>query len=198
MRAFTRNPAPQWFLDNCTRWSSRYAQKRRDASKKDDFQWATYNKQKVNKRIEPILQAMTQNHCAFCDGYPIGALGAQIEHFEPVSLCPEKSYEWDNLFYSCTNCNNHKKDRFDANLLKPDASTYSFLSYFIFDFSTGFIKPNPRKAQESQDSAMKTIDLYGLNAFGRPEARLEEILKFRNITYTSLDIYPYRFILELL
>lgn len=187
-----------WLSDNAAKWGNTYAAKKNNPTKKDDFQWATYKGNKVNVLLIPILKDMTQNHCSFCDSYPLETIGVHIEHFEPVSSEPAKSYLWENLFYCCPRCNEHKKDPFDLLLLKPDADNYDFSYYFIFNFSNGLLMPNKRRTLLEQHSALKTIELYGLNEYGRPEIRLREIEKYVRTTGISIDEFQFRFILEMI
>jgi uncharacterized protein (TIGR02646 family) len=199
MRKLNRTNAPDWLLKNAEKWGKQYAEKRSNAKKGNDFQWVTYNKKKVNLLLLPVLNAMTQNHCAFCDSAPLVSIGAQIEHFEPVSQFPTKAYLWENLFYGCQNCNLHKGDAFDDLLLKPDELYYDFSNYFIFDFSTGELSPNPYQPAFEQERALKTIELYGLNEYERPLIRLREIKRYHNsIDKTDLNDFQFRFIFEFL
>jgi uncharacterized protein (TIGR02646 family) len=199
MRKLHRTKAPDWLLKNAKNWGNQYAQKRSNPKKRNDFQWVTYKKQKVNLLLLPVLNAMTQNHCAFCDSAPLVSIGAQIEYFEPVSTTPEKAYLWENLFYCCQNCNAHKNDAFDDLLLKPDESYYDFSNYFIFDFLTGELSPNPAKTVLEQTRALKTIELYGLNEYERPFIRLREIKRYQNsIDKSDLNDFQFRFIFEFL
>src|SRR5690349_19293380 len=84
-----------------------YATKRRaDAAYR--FQWPKREGQWLYAIAYTALGAVTDQHCAYCDGYPIDATGEeQIDHFRPKSR-PE-FYElvctWDNLFLICSACN---------------------------------------------------------------------------------------------
>ena len=149
------------------------------------------------QEISDELFVITKNHCCFCDLHPLKASGASVEHFRPKSIFPLVSYVWGNLFYCCTNCQK-KGNKFplDFRLLKPDQPSYSFNFYFIFNFSTGVIKPNPARTFEDQMRADKNIGLYGLNKYGRPEARISEHRKFSDAVNPNIENYSYRFILQ--
>lgn len=49
--------------------------------------------------------------CMYCEHSEAG----HIDHFEPRSLSPEKTFIWENLLLSCERCNsNYKRDRFES------------------------------------------------------------------------------------
>ncbi len=48
--------------------------------------------------------------CYLCEDAEVTA--PNVEHFEPHKGDPDKKYDWNNLFYSCTHCNNLKQHRF--------------------------------------------------------------------------------------
>lgn len=187
-----RIQTPQFLRDNCKKWGREYKQKLDDPNSNDNFSW----KGKYQE-ITDELFALTKNHCCFCDLHPLKASGASVEHFRPKSTFPLVSYVWGNLFYCCTNCQK-KGNRFplDFRLLKPDQISYSFNHFFIFSFSTGIIKPNPARNFEDQMQAKKNIELYGLNKYGRPEARIAEYKKFLDANNPDIENYSYRFILQ--
>lgn len=147
------------------------------------------------KALEPVAK----QHCAFCDGYPLGPFARQtLEHFRPVSHYPRLCYAWFNLFVCCDQCQAAKRDHFDKKLLKPDTEDYSFERYFIINYKTGEIAPNPRATEAEQQRAQTTITLYGLNDYGCPQSRIREAKRYQDLLekgYT-LDDFSYRFFLE--
>jgi uncharacterized protein (TIGR02646 family) len=192
MMPMQRTQTPQCLKDNYKKWGREYKQKLNDPNTNNNFSW----KQKYQE-ISDALVAITKNHCSFCDIHPLRASGATIEHFRPKSTFPLISYAWGNLFYCCTNCQK-KGNKFplDFKLLKPDQLSYAFDYYFIYSFSTGIIKAHPARSFEEQKRADNTIDLYGLNKFGRPEARIAERKKFLDTNNPDVESYSFRFILQ--
>jgi uncharacterized protein (TIGR02646 family) len=183
-------------IENQDKWSKQYAAKLEDTTKKNTFKWAIYHKNPVNKLIEPHLAKMTNNHCAFCDIFPLRQSGATIEHFRPKTKFPYLSHRWENLFYCCHACQQCKGEKFDESLLKPDELGYDFDYYFVFDFRNEaiFIKSNPLRTEYEQKCAVVTIDLYGLNDFDRPEARWRVFHQFQNTNNPIIEDYSYRFL----
>jgi len=195
MQRLIRLNTPDWLQENYKKWGKQYEAKRNNPNKKNEFTWATYQKNKVNTLLLPILIEQTQNHCSYCDGYPMNSMGETIDHFRPKANYPLLAYVWHNLFLCCYNCQK-RNNSFDKRLLKPDQISYNFNHYFVFKYATGFIEVNPRRELSDQEKARITIDLFQLNGFGRPEDRLENWRKYQNqINPKSKDNFPYRFIL---
>lgn len=181
---------------NQVAWGLQYRDKRNNDEKSNTFSWATYKGQKVNQLIEDDLKNMTQNHCAFCDGFPVKQLGSTIEHFRPKTRFPELSHTWDNLFYCCNACQNSKQENFNENLLKPDVLGYDFTRFFIctFDGEAILLSPNPRASDQDRLSAEITIRLYGLNDLERPEDRFRVWSQFRDLITQEVDDFRYRYL----
>ncbi len=185
----SRTNTPNCLKENYKKWGKEYKKKLRKNSKYS-FHWHSRRDE-----IDEALFLMTANHCSFCDIQPLKASGATIEHFRPKKKFPLLSYYWGNLFYCCSACQK-KGDKFDRRLLKPDQVNYKFRHYFIYSYSKGIIKPNPARDLNDQERAKITIDLYGLNKWGRPDERIKEREKFLDATKPIINNYSYRFILR--
>jgi hypothetical protein len=72
MMKFFRPSSPAFLSENYRAWGREHKVKR-DADAAAPFQWKSYSGQRVNTLI---LQAfgIQADHCAFCDGYPLGPL----------------------------------------------------------------------------------------------------------------------------
>ena len=170
MMKLSRPPAPARLAENYKAWGKEY---KLTPPKKINWHGCY-------KEIEAALFAMTDNHCSFCDVRPLRAAGATVEHFRPQKKFPLLAYAWANLFYCCSGCQK-KGDRFDRKLLKPDALNYSF-EYFFSVRETAeeiILRPNPERNPVEQERARLTIDFYGLNKYGRPEARKDALEDYR-------------------
>jgi len=180
-------------VQNQVAWGLQYEAKRNDTSKSNDFAWATFKGKKVSQLIEDDLKDMTQNHCAFCDFFPLR--GRTIEHFKPKGQFPKESYLWENLFFCCGDCQK-KGERYDISILKPDIEGFEFDKYFIcqFDGEAILMKPNPRAATVDQRRSEITIELYGLNHFGQPEDRYRAWRQYLDSKNPIIDEFPYRFL----
>lgn len=165
MMPFNRSAVPQILKDNYKRLGKNW-EKRRNTNPNAKFNWTTGVYTVVLKQ----LLDDTHNHCAFCDLRPLRQIGATIEHFKPKSLYPLLAYFWGNLFPCCSNCQK-KFDFFNNRLLKPDVRGFEFNDYFIYNYATGELEPNPSVNSHNQQCAKITSELYRLNDFERPEER---------------------------
>ena len=196
MKETPRTLTPPCLKGNSKNWGIDYDNYLVLKPKSQYFSWhRCYNE------IEEALFQMNLNHCSFCDIRPLRASGPTIEHFKPKKQYPLFAYYWSNLFYSCSNCQKKNK-RYSPKLLKPDDPSYEFKYFFIRNFSTGEIKPNPARSREEQERSEVTIKFYGLNKWDRPDERFKERDDFwedqmlGKVKANDINNYSYRFYLQ--
>ncbi len=191
MMSCARPPAPEILAQNAPSWTARWLE-RRAADPGAGFRWPTVEGRPANQHILAALNEMTAGHCAYCDGWPLeDTTDPSIDHFRPKAHFPEAAFGWSNLFLACGRCQGPqgKSDRWDDDLLKPDAEDYSFERYFRYVAATGELEPNPQASAKDQRRAEITISLLGLNAGSRPQSR-RRIQRL----YTQEASRPYRFV----
>ncbi|WHP32770.1 hypothetical protein QMG90_07670 [Trabulsiella odontotermitis] len=196
MYSFERTPCPD-YLAEC--WEALGAQF--DTAKQQNpayqFYWyAAFRYEDTRK----LLNQMTAGHCAFCDGGDLGALSREtIEHFRPKSRSEFRriAFQWENLYPCCDQCQSVKREDFDDRLLVADAQGYRFEDYFIVDYQTGEIQPNPLASADNQDRAALTLDFYGLNIAVRKHCRKKELKRYhqRDPEEDVIDDFSYRYFL---
>lgn len=191
-----KTPAPDFLRDNYKKWGKQYKAKRENPNKSSLFVWAIYKTQKVNRLLLPFLRIETNSHCSFCDGFPLETTGETIEHFRPKALFPLISYLWVNLFYCCKYCNESKGENPERHLIKPSDKNYSFEKYFLFDYDSGKIEPNPALIGIEKLKAENIILIYGLNEFNRPYRRKFYLKQFQKTQNPIIEDFPYRFIFQ--
>jgi hypothetical protein len=86
-------------------------------------------------------------------------------------------------------------ERFHSDLLRPDAADYRFERFFIINFSTGELQPNPAASSEDQTKAQITIDILDLNHRGQMLARCHSIERSQSGDI-PIDDLAYRFLFE--
>lgn len=192
MRRFTRGPEPEFLARDCEEWGLAW-EKRLAAGGR--FHWHRFEGPPVNQRLLPLLKQQTQDHCSFCDNYPVSPPSVDtIEHFRPKSRYPREAYRWNNLYFACMYCQ-AKGDAFDEAALRPDAADYSFDRYFRWDYTLGRIEVNDRASAADQHRARVTIALYRLNT-GHPTLRRRELKRRAAAGDEPLDDFAYRDYLE--
>jgi uncharacterized protein (TIGR02646 family) len=190
MRKFKRKPEPPFLTVNWENWGIEW-EKRRLENPNTVFHWHVIDGEIVNQKLLPLLKAQTQDHCSFCDAFPVNSASVDtIEHFRPKSEFPREAYKWVNLYYCCTHCQ-QKGANFDQALLSPDAIDYQFDRYFRWDFTTGELLVNEQAALEDQTRACITITFYKLN-INHPKWRKRELRKRWQGENDPLDDFAYR------
>ncbi len=179
MKKQTRPTEPEVLQQNAAKWNAAWAALRAK-NPSASFNWYQFKGKSAREWILPTLREMNDAHCSFCDAFPLEAITNEpIEHFKPKSdpRFHNEAYSWSNLFYSCDFCQGQKREQWDDQLLAPDATEYSFHHFFIFDFTTGAIAPNPTASFDMQERARITIEMYGLDLDPRRRMRREEARK---------------------
>lgn len=188
MMPFARPPCPSILAKKQTIWTQQYLA-RRQRSKNARFDWPRHQGQRINLLLADLLRGATDGHCSYCDGWPSKILAEEIDHFEPKETAPQLAYDWGNLYLGCRVCNLNKLTKNVNGVLRPDEPGYSFARYFMLNYLSGDIEPNPRASPADQQRAVETIACFGLNNHERPDARQREVsLGVRS------GMFPYRYI----
>ena len=198
MKGFNRTDEPTFLRKNAALWNDQWYQlKSKNPGAK--FQWYKHGVKPVNQLLRPILESQTQDHCSYCDGYPPLPGDDTIDHFRPKSRLDfaRLAYAWSNLYIACNACQRTKLEAFSEDLLAPDAYNFSFDRYFIYEFATHKILPNPDAGSDEQLKAETTIRLFGLNDNGHIINRRHTLERWRGKSETDsvLDDFAHRFML---
>ena len=68
-----------------------------------------YNQRDIKKQLKEMYSSL----CCYCESNTETTGFGHIEHRLPKKHFPEKTYDWDNLHWSCQRCDNSKRDWFD-------------------------------------------------------------------------------------
>jgi uncharacterized protein (TIGR02646 family) len=190
VRKFERGPEPEFLKAKWEAWGLEWEQ-RRLAVGGAKFYWRQYEGEPVNQKLMPALKAQTQDHCSFCDNFPVSPPSIDtIEHFLPKAHFPRQAFEWKNLYFCCMHCQ-QKGDEFSETALRPDVVEYAFDRYFRWDFTRGTLEVNEAASIEDQEKARVTIALYRLNE-GHPSLRRRELRRRVQGAEEPLDDFAYR------
>jgi uncharacterized protein (TIGR02646 family) len=196
MPAAQRGPLPAEMSKRMADWSNGWMERVRVTPSAPRFRWPQFAGRALNAHLIELLRPLTERHCAYCDGYPLGTTSQEtVDHFEPKSRAPERAFDWHNLYLACNVCQACKLERFDSALLRPDEDGFAFERYFVLQFRDGTLAPQPAASPEDQHRARVSIAIFGLNAGGRPAARLRAIRRWRERPIAGRDIRDeaYRF-----
>jgi uncharacterized protein (TIGR02646 family) len=190
MRRFQRLPAPQFLTERWEQWGREWEQRRRENASAA-FHWHRLDDEAVNDKLLGPLMAQVQDHCSFCDNFPVCPPSKDtIDHFRPKTLFPLLAYNWENLYYCCDFCQT-KGNFFHDDLLQPDSPEYTFERFFLWDFTTGEILVNPLASPEDKRRAECTRTNYRLN---EKHPRFRRMARRRRGRFNDdpLDDFAYR------
>jgi uncharacterized protein (TIGR02646 family) len=149
------------------------------AAQKKSGTWDKLTQQEKTD-IWSCLLEMQSHYCAYCECRIHKPCDQQketrhIDHFYPKGNDPKKTFEWDNLFGSCStkeNCGHYSQNNDKKGACKPDRDTPEKLFSFSSD---GKIAPKHGLSQTQLDMANKTIEVFNLNSSRLTNSRKAEI-----------------------
>ncbi len=122
-------------------------------------------------QAKDALAEMSHCKCAYCEIHIGGKRAAQVEHFQPKSLFPSRSYDWANYLLRCADCNGTKGDQWPTeggSFVRPDGEEDPAV---LFEF----LDDGSIQEVEEGSSAASTILAFGLNRKWLCEGRAYEI-----------------------
>lgn len=171
MRGLQRLPEPQILINRKNTWLTSFlasGKKRPDSSKY------------AHNSIKVQLNSTSFNKCFYCETKLKGKR-KEVDHHIEVSVNPDLSYEWTNLYLSCDNCNNkipHSTISINDTLNPCSNTDEEIMEHLTFEDE--FIE-----AKNNSQLGLRTIQKYRLDT---------EIVDTRRLK--SLKIF-YKFILEI-
>lgn len=99
MRHIERLSEPAILKEKQAEWQEKY-----EAKLAVDPHARPDNSKYAHKEIKDTLYAMSYGKCFYCESKLSGG-NKEVDHFVEVAIDHRKAYEWDNLYLSCTNCN---------------------------------------------------------------------------------------------
>ena len=110
------------------------------------------------QKILPEMRIAYRRTCAYCAQWiPHGTGRHSVDHFLPRYTHPELAYEWKNFRYVSARFNSRKSTR---EILDPFQIEQD---WFMIDFSSFFIRPNPDLPSHIQQRVKHTIQELKLN-----------------------------------
>lgn len=191
MTPFTRGSPPPILVEVAPGATRAFVARRAD-DPSAEFYWPQRDGRSVLEPVRTALAAQTQDHCSYCDGFPIDSTGTrEVDHFKPKQEYPGEAFSWPNLYLACGACNRSKLAEWNEQLIRPDEMGYRFERYFFVDGVTGELLPNPGASSADQARAGETIRVFGLQRSGLCIERRRAILSIRAAGDQS---NPYRFL----
>lgn len=156
--------------------------------------WENARPTKAMGLVEGTLKGMVgkRARCMYCED----SRGTDIDHFWPMSRYRDRTFVWENLLWSCTDCNRHKLARFVVDehglplLIDPTADDP--WDYLFYDTRTGNITArfHVRPAMEDVRGKETVDSLPPLGNEAVVEGRLRTYRNIRKAVRTFLDQAP--------
>jgi 5-methylcytosine-specific restriction endonuclease McrA len=110
------------------------------------------------RRALPDMRKAYKSICTYCAHWiPHSTGNHSIDHFVPRFREPNLAYEWSNFRYVAARFNSRKGTRA---ILDP----FNLLpNWFIIDFTSLFVKPNPDLLLSQKEAVLETIKHLKLN-----------------------------------
>lgn len=143
-------------------------------------EWDAFRASAKSTNVIVKLNSMLgfRHRCAYCSD----SAGSDVDHFQPITSNWSSTFEWQNIFYICGNCNRRKLHRWKTNpttgkplLIRPDKEQpWRFL---YLDTQTGLISPRfqPETFNEDPRASFTLEVLPVLNFEATIQGRLREI-----------------------
>jgi uncharacterized protein (TIGR02646 family) len=188
MRKLLRAAEPAFLSPRWEKWGKEWTERQ---ARRQPFYWHEIDGEPVNRTLLPLLKAQTQDHCSFCDNFPVSPPSLDtIEHFRPKAMYPSDAYHWANLFFCCMHCQ-QKDGPFSKSVIAPDAPDYEFDRYFRWDHTQGTLEVNENATPEEQAQARETIRFFRLN-IDHPTVRKRWLIWRSKLQDDPIDAFPYR------
>lgn len=123
----------------------------------------------AHKDIKRALIEETFEKCAYCESKITHIDYGDIEHIEPKSIVPEKTFDWNNLTLSCGKCNQNKGTYHNL--------TMTLLNPYIDDVENEiiFLGPIPSARSQRASLTVKLLKLDRVELIERRKVALERI-----------------------
>ncbi|QKG54485.1 HNH endonuclease [Hymenobacter sp. BRD67] len=138
-----------------------------------------------HKKVKETLVNETSGKCAYCESKVTHVYPGDIEHILPKSDFPKLTFEWNNLTFSCSVCNGHKSNYYDAQ--NPVLNPYSDAIYEHITSSGAMIIHMPGSVRG--EITYKLLELNRGNLIERREEALVIFRKYLDAYVKEQNIY---------
>ena len=134
--------------------------------------------------VKAALKGETREKCAYCEAKVTDVAHGDIEHVTPKSVDRARTFDWENLTFSCQLCNQIKSDK--EGIIDPYVDEPGEHIFFAGAFAKGRTLHGTRTVLELQlnrislvESRNREIERYAdqlEKVFLIPDARIKQLL----------------------
>jgi hypothetical protein len=158
----TKGQEPAVLADNKSTWTRElFAAKAAGDEKRSKTITKRYN----HPDVKQALKKETKEKCAYCEARVTDVAHGDIEHVTARSIDIEKTFEWENLTFSCQICNQKKSAK--IGIVDPYTDDPKENIFFVGAFARGKTIPG-----------LRTVHELELNRAGLIESRNREISRY--------------------
>jgi hypothetical protein len=106
--------------------------------------------------VKAALKSETQEKCAYCEAKVTDVAHGDIEHVTPKSIDRAKTFDWENLTFSCQLCNQNKSDK--EGIIDPYVEEPSEHIFFAGAFAKGRTLEGARTVLELKLNRLSLIE----------------------------------------
>jgi len=167
MRNIVRLPEPQILVNKKAEWLTNFLSSGK--SRPDSSKYA-------HDTIKSDLNSMSFHKCFYCES-KLKNEPKEVDHHIEVSVDKNLSFEWENLYLSCSNCNRKiPHDVIPTNeVLDPCIHDDSFIQEHL-RFNKELVEPN-----NNSYLGLKTIKKYRLDTELLDHKRLKQLSLFQDV-----------------
>ena len=157
MRKFERGPEPKFLTQ----------------ARQDGKNWKQFAQTDDHKELRDLLYEAQGGRCAYCESEvrkKKDGICGHIEHLNRRKDAPNRTFDWNNLFFSCNrvdSCGNYKDDPKRKIVFDPDdivdPSRENPSDFFTYD-ANGNIVPRGDNSKAAKRRASETVRVFNLNS----------------------------------
>ena len=147
-----KGPVPATLQRNARNWTQELMDRLEAGEEVAPEMWSRYNAADVKR------QAVADGHskCAYCESLVTHVSYGDLEHMRPKKRYPQLAYDWQNLVFVCSRCNNKKRESYNEEVPPIDP---------VAEDPSTFLVPHGEwiwaTAGAQHNRAFETIELVG-------------------------------------
>lgn len=132
---------------------------------------ASSSKKYNHPDVKESLMRASFGKCMYCESKVRHVDHGEIEHIRPKSVFPQSVFEWENLGFVCSVCNNKKRDQFDTETPIVDPFVDDPSEHLVPFGPTFFPKPGSNRGQIT----LITVDLNRIDLVERRREKIGQL-----------------------
>lgn len=121
--------------------------------------------------VKAALMSESHSKCIYCESKMKHVDHGEIEHIKPKSLFPQDIFDWNNLGFVCSVCNNTKSDKHDTSIPIVNPFVDDPSAFLVSIGAVMYSKPGSDRGQFT----IQTVDLNRTELVERRNDRIKQL-----------------------